>query len=96
MRRWLIAVLLASCDGPPDQAHLDGDFEAIVLQRASREFPCATDQLEVEALGGEAYRATGCGDYATYECAITDNDGEWLEACERAAHDGPSRVDAGM
>ncbi len=93
MRRWLITVLLASCLGPPSQAHLDRDFEAIVLQRASLEFPCATDQLDVEALGGEAYRATGCGGYATYECTLTDDD---IEVCERATHDGPSLIDAGM
>ncbi len=89
--------MLASCvDGLPDQAQLDRDFEAIVLQRASQEFPCATDQLDLEALGGEAYRASGCGRYATYECTVVDVGGDHLEACDRATRDGPSLVDAGM
>lgn len=95
-RLTMILVVLAAhgCDddhGPNSSD--DAEFEQIVLQRASIEFPCPQDELEAVALGGYAYRASGCGEYATYECYLDPNEGEH---CDRATQDGPSLVDAGM
>ena len=36
--------------------------------RFSKEFSCAEQDVQVEDLGGSAYRASGCGQTATYVC----------------------------
>ena len=38
--------------------------------RYAREYNCPRSQVTVADLGGEAYRATGCGQSATYSCQI--------------------------
>ena len=100
--RWTLLplILFASCSQPANGADLDAIFEGIVRNRASIEFPCPPDSLAIEDLEGEAFRATGCGDYAEYECeySYTDSNntnGDYLYVCKRAAEDGPDHIDAG-
>jgi len=76
-----------------------------VLGRATLEFPCPGSKLVVLDLGGYAYRVTGCGDFAEYECdydsaqgdnsSSTNNNNYWIYTCDRAAQDRPSKLDAG-
>ena len=39
-----------------------------VTERAANEFRCDEDRVEVEDLGGNAYRVEACGETATYAC----------------------------
>jgi hypothetical protein len=97
--RWipLALVLGSSCGQPAADGALTAIFEGIVRNRASIEFPCPAEQLAIEDLEGEAFRATGCDDYATYECEYNDDDNsDTLYVCKRAAADGPEHIDAGM
>ncbi|HET9959860.1 MAG TPA: serine protease [Polyangiaceae bacterium] len=50
--------------------------EEQIQARFSDDYRCHEDQVEVEALGGQRYRATGCGRSATYQClrdGVRDN-----------------------
>ncbi len=40
----------------------------IAKTRASNDLRCAEDQIVVANIGGSSYRATGCGQEATYNC----------------------------
>jgi hypothetical protein len=42
--------------------------EGIVRERAATEFACADYALEVEEVGPEVYRASGCGQEVIYAC----------------------------
>lgn len=55
----LLAALGASACNPKEMA---------VHTRAANEFACPSNQVEVRALGGSAFVATGCGQTATYVC----------------------------
>ena len=39
-----------------------------VSTRAANDFDCPKDQVEVEDIGGNAYKAEGCGQTGTYAC----------------------------
>jgi len=109
--RWALsstAVVLVACSSsssPLEGVALTSEFESVVVGRASLEFPCSESDLAVVDLGGYAYRVTGCGDYAEYECdydsaqgdnsGTTNNNNFWIYTCDRAAQDGPSKLDAG-
>lgn len=84
---------LVSCIDPRTGRDLTSTFEGIVRKRAALEFPCNTD-ITVEDLGGDAYRAHGCGEHATYECFADINSGdsktEWRYECRRAVADDPA------
>jgi hypothetical protein len=41
----------------------------IITQRAANEFRCPAGQVQVEELGGNAYRVWACGSSATYACS---------------------------
>jgi hypothetical protein len=95
--------LSLGCD-PKDGSDANAQFEDIVRTRASDEFSCAQDQISIQDLDGYAYRATGCGEYAEYECGYSFASGnsgcgsnKWLYVCDRAAQDTPEHVggDAG-
>ncbi len=66
MRAWLAVILWTVGTGcvPINRP----DAGAAVKLRASREFSCAEDQVVVEELGAGAFRATACGNQATYVC----------------------------
>lgn len=87
-------LLAAGCVDPLTGAQLAAKFEAIVRTRASLEFPCDPSAVTVEELGGDAYRAAGCGLHATYECVADINAGdsrqEWRYECKRAVRDDPA------
>jgi hypothetical protein len=36
--------------------------------RAANDFGCAEDRIQVTDIGGTSYRASGCGQSATYDC----------------------------
>jgi hypothetical protein len=106
-----VVLVLAACSSPTSSSPLEGaalatEFESIAVNRASLEFPCPASELVVLDLGGYAYRVTGCGDYAEYECSYDtaqgnntsaqNNNNVWIYECHRAAQDGPSRLDAGV
>ena len=107
-RKWGVVLAMASALGgaactstssPLSGDALNHEFEGIASGRAALEFPCPDGSLTVEDLPGYAYRVTGCGAYATYECdygyAQGSND-DWLYICDRAAQDDPERfADAG-
>jgi len=40
----------------------------VVRTRASREFSCPPEKVQIEELGGTSYRASACGTTATYTC----------------------------
>ena len=42
--------------------------EDVVRTRASREFSCAQEKVQIEPLGGNSFRARACGSTATYSC----------------------------
>jgi hypothetical protein len=100
-----IALPVAGCSSPEplSGAALNQEFETIAVGRASLEFPCPTKELTVLDLPGYAYRVTGCGYYATYECDYDDAAGDsdsnvdnyWIYTCDRAAQDNPQKLDAG-
>lgn len=101
-----LSLFAGHCSSPPEPlegAALNQEFESIALGRASLEFPCPPGGLSVVDLPGYAYRVTGCGFYATYECDYDNATGDsrstvdnyWIYTCDRAAQDDPSRVDAG-
>jgi hypothetical protein len=103
----LSAASTVHCNNAPEPlegAALNQEFEQIALGRAAIEFACPQHDLSVVDLPGYAYRVTGCGFYATYECdydnATGDSDSTtdnyWIYICDRAAQDNPSRLDAGM
>ena len=90
-------VLLLSCIGcydPLTGAQLAARFESIARMRASLEFPCDPTKVHVENLGGDAFRAEGCGFHATYECYADYNSGDtkqdWRYRCDRAVRDDPT------
>jgi hypothetical protein len=102
----LLGVLSVHCTHSPEPlegAALNQEFEQIVVGRAAIEFPCAQGSLSVVDMPGYAYRVTGCGFYATYECDYDDAAGDssnsvdnyWIYTCDRAAQDNPEKVDAG-
>ena len=101
MRITMLLLAIAACGGPDTGEDLVNRFEGIVRNRASVEFPCPAEQLVIEDLEGEAFRATGCGDYATYECEYNYTSGngdygDYLYVCKRAADDTPEHIDAGI
>lgn len=42
--------------------------QTVVQTRASNEFSCPKDKVQLQELGGTSYKATGCGTTATYTC----------------------------
>jgi hypothetical protein len=40
----------------------------VVQTRASNEFNCPKEKLQIQELGGTSFKATGCGMTATYTC----------------------------
>jgi hypothetical protein len=42
--------------------------EAAVRTRAANDLQCNEDKIEISDIGGNAYRARGCGGEATYAC----------------------------
>lgn len=40
----------------------------VARTRASNDLRCPEDQIVVQNIGGSSYRATGCGQEATYNC----------------------------
>ncbi|HEY6463244.1 MAG TPA: hypothetical protein VIY73_23915, partial [Polyangiaceae bacterium] len=42
--------------------------KTVVQTRASNEFSCAKEKLQIQELGGTSFKATGCGMTATYTC----------------------------
>lgn len=93
MRRLFFLVLVA-CNDPLTGERLTQVFESIVRDRASFEFPCDPDKIAIENLGGDAYRAVGCGFHATYECDADENAGnsktDWRYRCVRSVRDDPT------
>jgi hypothetical protein len=101
-----LAVFALACGSSPEPlegAALNQEFESIALGRAAIEFPCSKKDLSVIDLPGYAYRVTGCGYYATYECdydnatgdSTSSQDNYWIYTCDRAVQDNPSKLDAG-
>jgi hypothetical protein len=65
MRRAVVAVgiiVLAGCVR---------STEGLVRERAASEFACADYALEVEEVGPDVYRASGCGQELIYACRPT-------------------------
>ena len=91
--RWWTALVLVACVDPRTGRDLTSTFEAIVRTRATQEFPCS-GEIVIQDLGGDAYRAHGCGFHATYECIADINSGdsktEWRYECKRAVADDPA------
>jgi hypothetical protein len=101
-----MGIFAFACNGSPEPlegAALNQEFQSIAVGRASIEFPCPQQDLTVTDLPGYAYRVTGCGLLATYECdydnatgdSTSSPDNYWIYTCDRAAQDYPSRLDAG-
>jgi hypothetical protein len=42
--------------------------QTVVQTRASNEFSCPKEKVQLQALGGTSFKATGCGQTATYTC----------------------------
>jgi hypothetical protein len=97
--RPLALLALVACSDPAQDGDLTRNFEDIVRKRAGVEFPCAEESVRVTDLGGWAYRASGCGVHATYECEYSDakgaNRNAWLYICKRAVTDVPEPDDGG-
>jgi hypothetical protein len=96
----------AHCNQPPEPlsgAALNHEFESIAVGRAVIEFPCPQQDLSVVDEPGYAYRVTGCGFYATYECdydnatgdSTSSEDNYWIYTCDRAVQDHGTPLDAG-
>jgi hypothetical protein len=49
--------------------------------RAANDLKCADEQVTVANIGGTSYRATGCGQEATYNCVQADQAGH--VTCQR-------------
>src|SRR5512143_4211377 len=67
----LLVLPLLACDPPSDDT-VDHEFQTIVRQRASLEFPCGWEHVAVSPLGGWAFHAEGCGIEQVYECTLDD------------------------
>ena len=74
--------LVIGCGGAPPQA--------VVATRASNEFSCPKEQVNVQNIGGTSYKATGCGQTATYTC-MGGNVGNPFDAmCTREGNASPA------
>jgi hypothetical protein len=74
--------LSIGCGGAPPQA--------VVATRASNEFSCPKEQVNVQNIGGTSYKASGCGQTATYTC-MGGNFGNPFDAmCTREGSSGPA------
>ena len=40
--------------------------------RAANDFSCPEDQITVASVGGDSYRADGCGKSVVYDCGASD------------------------
>ncbi|HZI15939.1 MAG TPA: hypothetical protein VE153_36570 [Myxococcus sp.] len=58
----LLAAPLGGCMGAPVYAR------DVVRTRVAKEQRCNETQVQVEELGGNAYRSSGCGPETTYVC----------------------------
>ena len=93
MRAVFLTVFACACSASPlTGGALEAAFESIVTERASIELACPADQITVVDMGGEAFRASGCGLFADYECEYSWSDsyndnGAFLYVCKRAAQD---------
>ena len=80
-----IALLLlgvAACGAAPP---------VVVKTRASREFACPEEKVEVIDLGGASYKVKACGNEATYSC-LGGNVGNPYDArCTREAAATPAK-----
>jgi hypothetical protein len=77
--------IIAGC--APTDREVDDDFQTIVRERASREFPCAWQHVDVHSLTGYAYQAEGCGMLQTYECEFSTghfDDKKTIYVCKAA------------
>jgi hypothetical protein len=45
------------------------NMETTARTRAANDLKCGEDAVVVQNIGGSSYRATGCGQEATYNCA---------------------------
>ena len=106
MQTWRTILLATFClflgCNPKDGSDLNTEFEGIVRTRSSIEFACDSSQIAIQDLDGYAYRATGCGDLAEYECGYSSASGNgcgghnyWAYECKRAAQDAPERSSDG-
>jgi hypothetical protein len=43
--------------------------QGVAKQRASHDFSCPEDQVQVTRIAGSSYDASGCGKKAVYNCA---------------------------
>jgi hypothetical protein len=95
----LLLVFAVSCIDPHTGRDLTATFEQIVHGRAAIELDCDAKDVIVEDLGGDAFRAEGCGFRATYECFADINSGDtktdWRYRCERARVQDPEPIDSG-
>ena len=74
--------LAIGCGGAPPQA--------VVATRASNEFSCPKEQVNVQNIGGTSYKASGCGQAATYTC-MGGNFGNPFDAmCTREGNATPA------
>ena len=73
---------ILGCGGAPPQA--------VVATRAANEFSCPKEHVNVQNIGGTSYKATGCGQTATYTC-MGGNVGNPFDAmCTREGNAGPA------
>lgn len=61
---------------------LSGCMTHPVKIRAANDFRCPEESVEVESVGGSGWRATGCGQTATYVCQ-QNGSSEFNQACRR-------------
>jgi hypothetical protein len=74
--------LSIGCGGAPPQA--------VVATRASNELWCPKEQVSVQNIGGTSYKASGCGQTATYTCMGGNFGNPYDAICTREGNPGPA------
>ena len=64
-----LLVLVTGC-GTIASDGSDADYRSAVLQRASAEFGCPSNEITLTYIDHSTYVATGCGYTATYVCDL--------------------------
>jgi hypothetical protein len=59
--------------------------ETVVNKRAPADLSCAKEKIAVENVGGTSFRATGCGQSATYTCMGGNAGNPYDAMCTREA-----------
>jgi hypothetical protein len=49
------------------------DAEEDVRIRAANDFSCNPDKITIQDIGGDAFRAKGCGNSRVYDCVGSDS-----------------------